>query len=520
MPAHVNHPPAPPRRRAQGTRSRRGCRTCRARHVKCDETPESCTNCTSTGRSCDGYDKHEVPQERAGKLRLCAEIATAFRWRTTSDERRALSLFQHLTVPALIAVFDSSLWQRLVLQMSHGEPAVYHAVVALSAIHQASEVTIGSMLARQRRGPPAEQLHRASVWRRFGIEQLGRSLAALNQRSMSQDPQLREVTLLCCLLFIVGELLQNHHDAASQHLLSGVSILCELRRQESGRKPTALSPVEPALFTTFLRLEMQYTHMGNSIRLMCLADSQPEQKHLFSPPVFHTLEEARQAFDPINSAVFRFQASTWTKSPAEMAAAYPVLLAMKHDLLSRLDWFWWSFEAFYHQNHPFLGPKEQRSIDMLHLHYTAAVLSVKVTMHLHDWAVLDPLEAELKHLLLLAESMVDRFPDRPALVMDLGVMPPLYIVAIACSDLRARWRAIELLRVWPHWEGSWNSILVSSIAAEHVKAYTIARPDVFAGTQSSVMQMQMQDELRLVDALQSVRSMRNWVCVQSFSKVL
>lgn len=34
---------------------RTGCRTCKIRRKKCDETKPACHRCTSTGRKCDGY---------------------------------------------------------------------------------------------------------------------------------------------------------------------------------------------------------------------------------------------------------------------------------------------------------------------------------------------------------------------------------------------------------------------------------------------------------------------------------
>ncbi|KAG4437206.1 hypothetical protein IFR05_007295, partial [Cadophora sp. M221] len=43
------------RTRKIGTKSRSGCRTCKIRHVKCDEAHPSCTRCSMTGRVCLGY---------------------------------------------------------------------------------------------------------------------------------------------------------------------------------------------------------------------------------------------------------------------------------------------------------------------------------------------------------------------------------------------------------------------------------------------------------------------------------
>ncbi|KAL7756800.1 hypothetical protein ACKLNR_013793 [Fusarium oxysporum f. sp. zingiberi] len=54
--------------RSYGQRSRGGCQSCKQRHVKCDESRLTCTNCAKKGLLCDGYPqrrlrwsyKHEV----------------------------------------------------------------------------------------------------------------------------------------------------------------------------------------------------------------------------------------------------------------------------------------------------------------------------------------------------------------------------------------------------------------------------------------------------------------------------
>ncbi|KAL5590375.1 hypothetical protein FOBRF1_013932 [Fusarium oxysporum] len=54
--------------RSYGQRSRGGCQSCKQRHVKCDESRPTCTNCAKKGLLCDGYPqrtlrwsyKHEV----------------------------------------------------------------------------------------------------------------------------------------------------------------------------------------------------------------------------------------------------------------------------------------------------------------------------------------------------------------------------------------------------------------------------------------------------------------------------
>lgn len=55
-------------------------------------------------------------------------------------ERRSFDFFCKQIVVVLSGIFDPSFWTRLVLQAAHHEPAIRHAVVALGALHESSEV--------------------------------------------------------------------------------------------------------------------------------------------------------------------------------------------------------------------------------------------------------------------------------------------------------------------------------------------------------------------------------------------
>lgn len=56
----------------------------------------------------------------------------------TGDEMelRYFQLFQSQAAPKLSGPFSSQFWTRLVLQESHSEPAIRHAVVAVGALHK------------------------------------------------------------------------------------------------------------------------------------------------------------------------------------------------------------------------------------------------------------------------------------------------------------------------------------------------------------------------------------------------
>ena len=75
--------------------------------------------------------------------------------------------------------------------------------------------------------------------------------------------------------------------------------------------------------------------------------------------------------------------------------------------------------------------------------------------------------------------------DNSHAIADIGWIPPIYYVAIHCSDPRIRSKAIKMLRLVPHREGIWDSLMAATIA-EKV-------PGIEQGRQSLSKQGQRRD---------------------------
>ncbi|RAL04838.1 Zn(II)2Cys6 transcription factor [Aspergillus ibericus CBS 121593] len=462
------------RRRAGGRRSKTGCRTCRARHKKCDESPGACTNCTSTGRTCDGYDLHRLPREgRRKTLRvetaLPMALANGLQWVRNTDEQRSFSHFQHRTIPTFVGWFDSSLWQKLVLQMSHAEPAVYHAVVALSAIHQDSE----------KRGMPLSRENLGSTWHRFALEQAARSFALLHARPASQDPRLREATLLCCLLYVISELLRGQYDSAFNHLRAGLQILKELGAHKQ-LEPTAASKptVEQSLVEAFAHLDVQSAQFDVGGPLLRIHEQDHPLPRKGEYPVFRTLAEARQVFDRLMGAVLEFTSLSWNSTHIQIISDYETRYMNQLSLCMRVEEFAQAFNTFRNQTHLHLNPKEQRGADVIYLHQRTVALALQTCLLDGNEPVLDQYTPEFEKILSLVDAIMRTFPERPSVCLDMGIIPPLLFVATGCRDYNVRWQAIEALSAWPHREGPWDSNLCVQMAVETMKLETMNKLNV------------------------------------------
>ncbi|KAI0430910.1 hypothetical protein F5Y09DRAFT_341232 [Xylaria sp. FL1042] len=74
-------------KRKKNSRSRNGCLTCRARKIKCDESPESCLNCERIHVVCPGYGNTQINRSELNQLQSKSSDAV-----TEAGIRRSRSL--------------------------------------------------------------------------------------------------------------------------------------------------------------------------------------------------------------------------------------------------------------------------------------------------------------------------------------------------------------------------------------------------------------------------------------------
>lgn len=130
--------PAPKRTRESTSKVRTGCSTCKARRVKCDEAKPVCRRCTVGDRKCE-YTTPRAPPRR--------NVITVYLPPMQSQpvlfvNDRGLDFFHQQLAAKLDGQSDSEFWRRLVLQLSHSEPSIRHAVAATSIIYQDVESSL------------------------------------------------------------------------------------------------------------------------------------------------------------------------------------------------------------------------------------------------------------------------------------------------------------------------------------------------------------------------------------------
>ncbi|PWY72184.1 hypothetical protein BO94DRAFT_476066 [Aspergillus sclerotioniger CBS 115572] len=436
------------------SRSRTGCRTCRARRIKCDETPgSSCTNCTSTGRTCDGYPVFQLPAKarfRPGLRPIDINLPGM-----TSDERRCLAFFQSHTMPMMTGLFDSELWQRIVLQMSQAEPAVGHAVAALGALHEDNEMMSGAVVKKSK------------DYRLFALEQYGCAIKALRQRLGSNDPQLRVTALVCCIIFIFFDFIQENYHNALMHLRNGAYILVhDTGPQARSSILTGLDTftAETALSRTFAHLTVQAAHFDSSDSVIKL---HPSDMHLaefhYDSLELESLQDAKDKLDPMINNMVRF----WPRCEAALrnhSTDYASLCLEQQTQYTNLQHHIRAFEAFLSRYRPTTA-KGVRSIDTIRLYQIILTTGIGAFLELRE-TVYDQYQEEWKRSVDLTEKIITSFKTEradnhlPNVVSDLGVLLPLTWVGFKCRDVKIRGRVLDLFQSWPHREGPHDSMVL------------------------------------------------------------
>ena len=145
---------------------------------------------------CDGYTAggsstgQQSPVEEQTDALILAQANPSWVIAGTDEERRSFEFFRSRTSLQLSGFFDAGFWTRVVIQAAHYEPAVRHAVLGLSSLHERFESGDKSIFS------PNWDWNEGG----FALQQYNRAIQQIIQPKHGSQ-QAVDICLIACMLF-------------------------------------------------------------------------------------------------------------------------------------------------------------------------------------------------------------------------------------------------------------------------------------------------------------------------------
>jgi Fungal specific transcription factor domain len=370
-------------------------------------------------------------------------------------DSRGFDYFRYNALSGLMGFsHDSEFWNYTVLQFCEASPAVLHAVLGLSALHE-------NLLndARAASSPSDELIF---------LKQYNKSIKLLQS---SQEGRSISSTLICCVLFICLENFCGSYDKALAHLQSGLTILASWRKDDL--KSASEIRIREILTRVFRRLDLQTTTFMNSRPPLINATTfgnHDSEHDAPMPTFFSSLQQAQEELDRI---VIRLVYVLTLKSYVKDSPTRSVLL---QGLAARFNSWKRAFDALSVRESQRMDTKDLRWSVMLGLHFQTAILMLEIQAN----PVLLEEETNLKftRVINLSRSLINsELSTKPIYASEIGVIGPLYFTSMNASPV-LRQQAIDLLRTVNGKEGPWDPRTAARIAEKVMIAERTNKPGV------------------------------------------
>ncbi|RYC57335.1 hypothetical protein CHU98_g8870 [Xylaria longipes] len=382
--------------------------------------------------------------------------------------KRSFAFFVQHTCSQLAGFFGSDLWERLVLQAAHHEPAIRHAIIAIDSRHE---------LALQQ----TAEIDAAGV---FTLGRYNLAIKHLLDPSFPKGKRDVDVYLICSILFACFENIRGNNALAITHIQGGVKLL---RETAYDRRTGALHHQQ---FGSTSRTN-SYTSLETYARIFAFQDSQASgmvgeyqhpiiaSSHLFTSQIYGS---ASISFSSITEAGSTFENGACLFSGTLDAELSGDGVQLPHNLTGNqrsrpgnlMAKFRSAVRELVQSKRAHFTPKEELAAAVLQLNVLATWISFEIELRYpNSTATWDDFMDQLLETVLLGEKIVSHISssnDRDNAVSfswESGYIIPMYAVATNCRDHTIRQRAIAVIRSVPRQEGLWNNLLVAE-AAERV----------------------------------------------------
>ncbi|KAH6895984.1 hypothetical protein B0T10DRAFT_479257 [Thelonectria olida] len=418
--------------RLGSTKVKTGCKTCKIRKVKCDETWPQCQRCQKTGRTCDGY---QAPPTGSLSWDLLLRPQPSTTPARDSHELRSLAFFHQVVAPVLSGPFDPSFWTHLVAQATHHEPATRHAVLAISSFFETfSETTC------------------VAADNPFAIQHYNRAIKRLLTEPMHDV----DSVLTVCVLFICIEFLRGDKEAAINHTRHGIRLL------STKRGPSQLTPV-------FCYIHLFPLFFGATVTEIPLMVDGPGPGS-----TFQSMLEAKHSLDVIMARtvwlVRRTEGWQIGATPEEENGPTPAMFEEQRELAESYRAWDGSFARFQARQ----GTETKKDAASLALRIRWLTCSIWVDNCLKKGEMMyDAYREQGKSMVEMARcalALDEKAGRRKKFMFDMGFSPILHFLALKCRYLHTRVAALALLKglACPR-ESLWDAVAMQAVGRKVIE---------------------------------------------------
>lgn len=372
-------------------------------------------------------------------------------------EGRYFRLFHEELAFDLCGNFETPFWSRLVPQECHHEPAIKHAIFALSALYKSA---ISSKI------PTANtDNHHLN----FAMVQQSKAIKLLREALSDGRPQMR-LALVASLLFGCFESFHGSWETATQQIYSGINILKSLQEDERERATAGLPTIDLELGLTLGRLKMQIiSFLAMSPRCAHPSnDSEDEEIKggMDIPDRFSTLNEAFVSATSLATSILRH--SRTSARFRDVAGHWDSIARQQQCLDGLLDRWNEAYEPFFLSASENTASREYLGALQLRICIWKCEIMIATSMF-DEEAVFDNFTVQFQRITYYARHLLKRDneireSDGPRVQYGIALIMSLFYTATRCRDFFVRREAIAILREWPCTNGVCHSLQAAKVA--------------------------------------------------------
>jgi hypothetical protein len=363
------------------------------------------------------------------------------------EERRSFDFFYRLTVPSLGVYFINDLWTTLALHSPNLEPAIIHSSLAISSFHECF-VSKGHIF-DEKKNPESQ---------RFAKSQHIKAVTILRKRLNAKDQPV-EMTLICCIMFIWLETISGNYPSALKHYASGTELLRFYSKQQNRTNGT-----KGVMKSNWYLVDYYIASIFSGPLLDFKTSVVPDFDGKM-PDLFSSIVQARSYLNILYIKVLIFMKSTFRVGFSENK----FILTSKSRLHALLRSWEAAFQGFSdRQIRAPIPDLTEIAIDHLELHYSSLTVMLCVslsypTMELSPDSPIPEISRLRKPTATMISPLMCAFLTSnklthplPSFAHDMGVVIPIYAIAVKCQNPVARSMAMQLLGMKPVRKSIWG----------------------------------------------------------------